>query len=109
MKNIYANRMVKPPHRLPNSYNGTPTPPVKQRRPSLSDGITPRERAKLMEERRREDLRKQREMKEVSIISSLDITRTAKFFGMINKPYHICFVKVQMGLVYFLEKQHNRI
>lgn len=76
MKNIYANRMVKPPHRLPNSYNGTPTPPVKQRRPSLSDGITPRERAKLMEERRREDLRKQREMKEVSIISSLDITRT---------------------------------
>ena len=67
MKNIYANRMIKPPHHLPNSYNGTPTPPVKQRRPSLSEGMTPREKAKMMEEKRREDLRKQREMKEVSI------------------------------------------
>ena len=67
MKNIYANRMAKPPHHLPNSYNGTPTPPVKQRRPSLSEGMTPREKAKLMEEKRREDMRKQRELKEVSI------------------------------------------
>ena len=67
MKNIYANRMAKPPHHLPNSYNGTPTPPVKQRRPSLSEGLTPREKAKLMEEKRREDMRKQRELKEVSI------------------------------------------
>lgn len=64
MKNIYANRMIKPPHHLPSSYNGTPTPPVKQRRPSLSEGITPREKAKMMEEKRREDLRKQREAKE---------------------------------------------
>lgn len=57
--------MVKPPHHLPNSYNGTPTPPTKQRRPSLSEGITPREKAKMMEEKRREDMRKQRELKEV--------------------------------------------
>ena len=69
MKNIYANRMNKPPHRLPNSYNGTPhgTPPPRKRRPSLSgaDGVTPRERAKQMEEKRREEMRKQRELKQV--------------------------------------------
>ncbi|XP_060602987.1 lebercilin-like isoform X2 [Ruditapes philippinarum] len=68
MKNIYANRAAKPPHRLPNSYNGTPhnTPPPRRRRPSLSetDKMTPRDRAKQMEDKRREELRRQRELKQ---------------------------------------------
>lgn len=68
IKNIYANRAAKPPHRLPNSYSGTPhdTPPPRRRRPSLSeaDKVTPRERAKQMEEKRREELRRQRELKQ---------------------------------------------
>ncbi|XP_053398012.1 lebercilin-like isoform X2 [Mercenaria mercenaria] len=69
IKNIYANRAAaKPPHRLPNSYSGTPndTPPPRRRRPSLSeaDKMTPRDRAKQMEEKRREELRRQRELKQ---------------------------------------------
>ncbi|KAL4232714.1 Lebercilin [Mactra antiquata] len=68
IKNIYVNRAQKPPHRLPNSYSGTPhgTPPPRRRRPSLSeaDKMTPRDRAKQMEEKRREELRKQRELKQ---------------------------------------------
>ncbi|KAL3882395.1 hypothetical protein ACJMK2_028739 [Sinanodonta woodiana] len=68
MKNIYSNRAVKPPHRLPASYNGTPleTPPprhTRKRAPSLSD-ITPREKAKLYSEKRLEEDRKQREIRE---------------------------------------------
>ncbi|XP_052237641.1 golgin subfamily A member 6-like protein 6 isoform X2 [Dreissena polymorpha] len=68
MKNIYVQRaQQKPPHRLPNSYNGTPqgTPPPRRRRQSLSeaDKMTPRDRAKMMEEKRRDELKKQRELK----------------------------------------------
>ncbi|KAK3583929.1 hypothetical protein CHS0354_033715 [Potamilus streckersoni] len=68
MKNIYSSRAIKPPHRLPASYNGTPheTPPPRpgrKRAPSLSD-ITPREKAKLYAEKRLEEDRKQREIRE---------------------------------------------
>lgn len=73
VKNIYVNRAhQKPPHRLPNSYSGTPqgTPPPRRRRPSLSevDKMTPRDRAKQMEEKRREELKKQRELKMVGMM-----------------------------------------
>ncbi|XP_048769163.2 uncharacterized protein LOC125675482 [Ostrea edulis] len=65
IKNIYANR-ARAPHRLPASYGGTPhdTPPPKARKraPSLQD-LTPRDKVKLYEEKRREEERKQRELK----------------------------------------------
>ncbi|XP_052811109.1 lebercilin-like isoform X3 [Mya arenaria] len=72
IKNIYVNRaQQKPPHRLPNSYNGTPhgtPPPARRRRQSFSeaDKMTPRDRAKKMEEKRREELKRQRELKMAS-------------------------------------------
>ncbi|XP_061176689.1 LOW QUALITY PROTEIN: uncharacterized protein LOC133185468 [Saccostrea echinata] len=65
IKNIYANRS-RAPHRLPASYGGTPhdTPPPKARKraPSLQD-LTPREKVKLYEEKRKEEERKQKESK----------------------------------------------
>ena len=64
IKNIYANR-ARAQHRLPASYGGTPhdTPPPKPRKraPSLHD-LTPREKVKMFEERRREEERKLREV-----------------------------------------------
>lgn len=64
IKNIYANR-ARAPHRLPASYGGTPhdTPPPKARKraPSLQD-LTPREKVKQYEEKRREEQQKQREV-----------------------------------------------
>ena len=72
--------MVKPPHRLPNSYNGTPhdSPPPRRRRPSEGDGVTPRERAKQMEMKRREEMRKQRELKQVILVIDYKDTTYSK-------------------------------
>lgn len=63
LANIYSLRKG---HKLPASYSGTPnrTPPLALRRkraPSLHD-LTPRDKAKMFEDKRKEDERLQREV-----------------------------------------------
>ncbi|XP_064627268.1 zinc finger CCCH domain-containing protein 13-like isoform X3 [Lineus longissimus] len=61
IKNIYSHRIVRPPHKLPSGAS-TPLSMKRSKRSSLSDHrLTPREKVKQYEEKRREDDRKQRE------------------------------------------------
>lgn len=73
IKNIYSNRVVGG-RRFPNSYSGTPhdTPPPKPRRraPSLHD-LTPREKMKIYEEKRRLEEKKKQEVRYLIIIKIL--------------------------------------
>ena len=57
IKNIYANRVMRPPHKLNSSVSSTPIPeaPPRRARKRSEPGITPREKMKLYEDKRRED------------------------------------------------------
>ncbi|XP_067676532.1 lebercilin-like isoform X2 [Haliotis asinina] len=60
IKNIYSNRVMRAPHKLPASYGGTPldTPPPPRRRvPSVGE-MSAREKARMFEMKRREEAKK---------------------------------------------------
>ncbi|KAK2159587.1 hypothetical protein LSH36_150g02011 [Paralvinella palmiformis] len=67
IKNIYSNRIMRPPHKLNSSVSSSPIPETgrpprpRQRKNSTPSNMTPRERAKLFEEQRREEMRRARE------------------------------------------------
>ncbi|XP_071115432.1 lebercilin-like [Haliotis cracherodii] len=60
IKNIYSNRVMRPPHKLPASYGGTPmdTPPPPRRRVPSVEEMTAREKARMFEMKRREEAKK---------------------------------------------------
>ena len=68
IKNIYSNRVMRPPHKLNSSVSSSPLPdtgrpPRQHRRKNSTPGMmTPRQKAKFLEDQRREDMRKMREV-----------------------------------------------
>lgn len=63
VKNIYANRLLRPPHHLHSSVSSTPAPSLALReRKNSEPDMTPRDKAKVFEAKRRDQERKKKEV-----------------------------------------------
>ena len=77
VRNIYSMRMMKPPTRLNDSVSSTPIPSRFRHRKNSdpSNMMTPREKMKLFEEKRREEDRRKREVRTLTADGFLAFTK----------------------------------